>query len=167
MLVFLNQLDSATSPPRSILAGCWGLRRGKGVRTVGRLHPSKQGRKQGQFTRCYIENKQVALHSSELTRVINTVVFDSTSDRGKRSLADVGPTGSLATFGEDSGSDRDKRSLGVSAPPRVSESETAFADLSILCSCSCSTLQEVAREINTFPFGLRLLNHLTDTPQQL
>ena len=32
-LVFLNQGDSATSPPRSILPGCVGLYRGKGVRT--------------------------------------------------------------------------------------------------------------------------------------
>ena len=32
-LVFLNQDESATSPPRSILPGCLGLYRGEGVRT--------------------------------------------------------------------------------------------------------------------------------------
>ena len=95
----------------------------------------------------------LALHCSEIAKVINTVAFDSTSDRGKRSLADFGRSwsdpdnGSLATVGEDSGC----------------LTRDCFCRLSILSSSSCFTLQGVPREINTVPFGLRLLNHLKGT----
>jgi len=84
---------------------------------------------------------------------------EGTSDRGKRSLADFGRSwsdrdkGSLATVGEGSESDRDKRSLEVSAPPRARESETAFADFRSFPPRPASHSSEVAREINTVPFG--------------
>ena len=120
------------SPPRlrhvQFFLGVW---ESKEAKASG--HPSRQGTQA--VPSCYIEKKQVAAHPSEIARVFNTVAFgEGTSDRGKRSLTDLGRCKSdpdkrfLATVGEDSGSDRDKRSLEASAPPRVRESETACAD---------------------------------------
>ena len=98
------------------------------------------------FKMLFREN-HVAVHSSKIARVVNTVASAA------RLTAASGLSQISAELGEGSGSDRNKRSLEVSAPLRARASETTFAGSGSSLPRRASHSKGAAREISTVPFG--------------